>query len=136
MSTYPPPAAPPLVTIGDISCTEDQVITPSGVRPIGEVSWGFTNMSHTWQTVPTWAAVCAIVGFFFVCVFSLLFLLAKEDKTGGQVQVVVQAPGFMHTAYLPVADPYHVLVPRVPSTVPAGQRALDCWAISPATGRK
>ena len=108
MSTYPPPAAPPLVTIGDISCTQDQVITPAGVRPIGEVTWSFTNMSHTWQTVPTWAAVCAIVGFFLVCVFSLLFLLAKEDKTGGWVQVTVQAPGFTHAVRLPVSDPYHV----------------------------
>jgi hypothetical protein len=107
VSSYPA-QAPPLVAIGDISCTQDQVITPTGTRPIGEVNWTFTNMSHTWQTIPTWAAVCAIVGFFFVCVFSLLFLLAKEDKTQGWVQVVVQSPGFMHSVQLPVYDPYHV----------------------------
>lgn len=29
---------------------------------------------------PTWAIVCAIVGFFVVCVLSLLFLIAKEDN--------------------------------------------------------
>jgi hypothetical protein len=103
-----PPQAPTLVTIGDISCTQDHVITPSGTRPIGEVSWTFTNMSHTWQTIPTWAAVCAVVGFFFVCVFSLLFLLAKEDKTEGWAQVVAQAPGFVHTVNLPVSSAYHV----------------------------
>jgi hypothetical protein len=107
VSSYPP-QAPPLVTIGDISCTQDQVITPSGTRPIGEVSWGFTNMSHTWRTIPTWAAVCAVVGFFVVCVFSLLFLLAKEDKTEGWVQVVVQGSGFVHAVNLPVTSPYHV----------------------------
>ena len=31
--------------------------------------------------IPTWAVVCAIVGFFIVCVLSLLFLIAKEDNT-------------------------------------------------------
>jgi hypothetical protein len=103
-----PLQAPTLVTIGDISCTPDHVITPSGTRPIGEVSWTFTNMSHTWRTIPTWAVVCAIVGFFFVCFLSLLFLLAKEDKTEGWVQVGVQGPGFTHTAHLPVTSPYHV----------------------------
>ncbi len=99
---------PPLVSIGDIYCTQDQVVTPAGARPIGEVSWTFTNMSHTWQTTPTWAVVCAVVGFFLVCFLSLLFLIAKEDKTQGWVQVTVQAPGFMHTTQLPVYAAYHV----------------------------
>jgi hypothetical protein len=108
VSTYPAPAPPPLVTIGDIACTEDQVITPSGTTPIRGLTWTFTNMSHTWQTVPTWAAVCAIVGFFFVCFLSLLFLLAKEDKTQGWVQVNVQGNGFMHAVSLPVYSPYQV----------------------------
>lgn len=31
--------------------------------------------------IPTWAVVCAIVGFFIVCVLSLLFLIAKDDNT-------------------------------------------------------
>lgn len=31
--------------------------------------------------IPTWAIVCAIVGFFIVCVLSLLFLIAKDDNT-------------------------------------------------------
>jgi hypothetical protein len=99
---------PPLVAIGDISCTQDQVITPAGTRPIGEVTWTFTNMSHTWQSIPTWAVVCAIVGFFFVCFLSLLFLIAKEDKASGWVHVAVEAPGFMHGVQLPVYAPHHV----------------------------
>jgi hypothetical protein len=100
--------SPPLVAIGDISCTRDEVITPSGTRPIREVSWTFTNMAHSWQSIPTWAVVCAIVGFFFVCFLSLLFLLAKEQKTQGWVQVTVQGPGFMHTTQLPVYTPHQV----------------------------
>ena len=31
--------------------------------------------------IPTWAVICAIVGFFIVCVLSLLFLIAKDDNT-------------------------------------------------------
>lgn len=96
------PAQPALVVIGDISCTQEHVFTPSGTRPIGEVTWTFTDLSRSWQAIPTWAVVCAIAGFFIVCVFSLLFLLAKEDRTEGWVQVVAQAPGFAHTVQLPV----------------------------------
>jgi hypothetical protein len=103
-----PPQEPPLVTIGDIACTREEAITPSGTRPIGEVTWTFTNLSQTWQTTPTWAVICAIAGFFVVCVFSLFFLLAKEDKTQGWVQVAVQAPGFVHTTWLPVYSAHQV----------------------------
>src|SRR5687768_138389 len=31
--------------------------------------------------IPTWAIICTIVGFFIVCVLSLLFLIAKEENT-------------------------------------------------------
>ena len=102
-----PLQAPPLVTIGDIHCTQAQVITPSGTRPIGEVTWTFANMSHTWRTIPTWAVVCAIA-FAVFCLLGLLFLLAKEDKTRGWVQVTAQAPGLAHTVQLPVYSPYEV----------------------------
>jgi hypothetical protein len=103
VSTYPP-----LVSIGDISCTQEHVITPQGTQPVGEVTWTFTDMSQTSQEIPTWAVICAIVGFFFVCFFSLLFLLAKETKTTGWVQVTIQAPGFAHTTQLPVYGAYQV----------------------------
>jgi hypothetical protein len=102
------PAQATLVAIGDIYCTQQQVITPSGTKPIGEVNWAFTDMSRTSQAIPTWAIVCTIVGFFIVCAFSLFFLLVKEDRTEGWVQVVVQGPEFMHTAYVPVYNPQHV----------------------------
>jgi hypothetical protein len=102
-----PLQAPPLVAIGDISCTQDEVITPSGTGPIGELTWTFTNMSQTWRTIPTWAVVCAVV-FAVFCLLGLLFLLAKEDKTQGWVQITVQAPGFVHTVQLPVYTPYQV----------------------------
>jgi hypothetical protein len=94
---------PILVTIGDISVTATTVYTPSGSRPLGELSWTFTDMSVTSQAIPTWAIVCAIV-FFVFCFLGLLFLLAKEDKTQGSVQVTAHGPGFVHTSTIPVSS--------------------------------
>ena len=93
--------APVMVTIGDIACTPVMVITPSGQAPIGSVVWSYTDMSRTTRSIPTWAIVCAVV-FFFFCLLGLLFLLAKEDRTEGSVQVVVQGQGFLHQVQLPV----------------------------------
>jgi len=90
-----------LVTIGDIVCTQNEVITPSGRAPIGGVVWSFTDMSRTTRFIPTWAIVCTVI-FFFFCLLGLLFLLAKEDRTEGSVQVVVQGQGFLHQVQLPV----------------------------------
>jgi hypothetical protein len=107
--TFPPnPDAlmsgePVMVTIGDISVTSTTVYTPSGSRPLSEVSWTFTDLSTTSQGIPTWAIVCAIV-FFLFCFLGLLFLLAKEDKTQGSVQVTVHGPGFVHTSTIPVTS--------------------------------
>ena len=92
-----------LVTIGDIACTPAEVITPSGRQPIGSVTWTFTDMSVTTSAIPTWAIVCTIV-FFIFCLLGLLFLLVKEERTAGSVQVVVQGRGFLHTVQLPVGN--------------------------------
>jgi hypothetical protein len=96
-----------LVTIGDIACTADSVITPSASRPIREVTWTFTDMSRTTEGIPTWAIVMAIV-FFIVCFLGLLFLLARETRTEGFVQITVQSPGFLHAVQLPVSSPTQV----------------------------
>jgi hypothetical protein len=67
------------------------------------VQWTFTDMSQTSAAIPTWAIVCAIV-FFVLCFLGLLFLLAKEDKTAGSVQVTVHGQGFVHTTTIPVSS--------------------------------
>ncbi len=97
------PGEQTMVTIGDISVTSTTVYTPSGSRPLGEVQWTFTDMSQTSQAIPTWAIVCAVV-FFLLCFLGLLFLLAKEDKTAGSVQVTVHGQGFVHTTTIPVSS--------------------------------
>jgi hypothetical protein len=101
------PTEPVLVTIGDISVTQSTVYTPSGSRPLNEVSWNVADMSVTTQAIPTWAIICAVV-FFLMCFLGLLFLLAKEDRTVGAMQVTVSGPGFVYTSSIPVYNPAQV----------------------------
>lgn len=98
-----PPQEPMLVSIGDIGVTQSWVVTPSGTRPVGSVTWLFTDMSRTTQAIPAWAIVCAIL-FFVFCLLGLLFLLVKETRTDGFIQVVVQGPRLVHTTQLPVSS--------------------------------
>jgi hypothetical protein len=99
---------PMLVTIGDIGANTAWVVTPSGTCPTREAHWMFTDMSRTIQKIPAWAIVCAII-FFLFCFLGLLFLLAKEERTEGYVQVVVQGPRLVHTVQLPVWSPAQVM---------------------------
>lgn len=109
---YPPETAPgwaaaPLVQIGDIAVTADQVHTPYGNRPVGQVTWAVNDLSRTYRVIPTWAIVCAVIGFFFVFL-GLLFLLVKEDRTDGIIQVTALAPGFSYTTSVPVRSTFQV----------------------------
>lgn len=92
---------PTLVTIGDIVVSRSWVVTPTGTKPRREVSWSATPLYQSSQVIPPWAVVCAVI-FFFACLLGLLFLLVKEERTSGHVQVMVQAPGFVHSCYVPV----------------------------------
>lgn len=47
--------------------------------------------------------MCAVL-FFVFCLLGLLFLLVKEERTAGQIQVTAQAPGFLHVCYIPVGS--------------------------------
>jgi hypothetical protein len=111
LPSVPPVARPPqeqmLVTMGDIGVTQSWVVTPSGTRPIGTVTWLFTDMSRTTQSIPAWAIVCAIL-FSIFFLLGLLFLLAKETRTEGFVQIVVQGPRLVHTTQLPVSSPQQI----------------------------
>jgi hypothetical protein len=96
-----PSGEPVLVTIGDINVTASSVHTPSGTVPISDATWTVNDMTTTTQGIPTWAIVLAIV-LFLACFLGLLFLLVKEEKTAGAVQVTVQSRGFVHTSQIPV----------------------------------
>lgn len=100
--------APVLVTIGDIACTGEEVITPSGRAPIAGTTWTFTDMSRTDRTIPAWAIVLTVL-FVWFCFLGLLFLLVKEERTTGWAQVTVQGRGLMHVTQVPVNTPMVVM---------------------------
>ncbi|MGE3288799.1 MAG: hypothetical protein AB7J32_22230 [Pseudonocardia sp.] len=104
----PVPPEPFLVSFGDIGVTSNWVVTPSGRVPVRQAQFLFTDLSHTTSTIPAWAIVLAIV-FFLFCLLGLLFLLVKEERTGGWVQIVVTGPGLAHTTQLPVSSPQQVM---------------------------
>lgn len=110
----PATAEPAIVTVGDIAVSQSWVSTPSGARPRSEVTWTVTPMYQTTEGIPTWAIVCAVL-FFLLCLLGLLFLLVKEQRTTGYVQVTVQAPNFIHVCYIPVSSPMqaHDVLSRV-----------------------
>jgi hypothetical protein len=105
----PPGVAPmggaPLLSIGDITVMGDQIITPAGTMPLRGAVWNATDMSHTEEKIPTYAIVLAIV-FFVFCLLGLLFLLMKEKKTTGYIQVTVTSGGRHHSTMIPSYGPH------------------------------
>jgi hypothetical protein len=101
----PDPAAPVLVQIGDIRVTQSAVLTPAGWCPTRGANWNVVERVYPRSKIPTWAIVLAIVGFFCLTIFSLLFLLAKETVYEGFVEVWVQNGQFQYVTRVPVNGP-------------------------------
>ena len=93
---------PPLVTIGDIVCSEHYVVTPQGAYPIAGSTWTVSNYVTVGERIPTYAIVLAVV-FAMFCLLGLLFLLIKERTQQGVIQVHVHGHGFAWTTQIPVA---------------------------------
>jgi hypothetical protein len=102
-----PASEPVLVTIGDIACTRTKVITPGGTRPLAGTTWSVSNNTMTTSSVSTLGVVLCIV-FFLFCLLGLLFLLMKDTRTTGYVQVSVQGDGLYHAVQIPVSAPFAV----------------------------
>ncbi|EGE42284.1 hypothetical protein ACIQUZ_04430 [Streptomyces griseus] len=95
----------PMLTIGDITVMSDAIVTPSGVMPLKGAVWTATDMSRTEEKIPTHAVVLAIV-FALFCLIGLLFLLMKEKRTTGFVQVTVTSGGRHHSTMIPAMGPH------------------------------
>ena len=104
----PPPPAATLVTVGDIACTADRVLTPAGSAPLQRTVWIVSNATTTTEAIPTWAIVMTVL-FVWFCLLGLLFLLVKERTTTGYVQVSVQGEGLYHATQIPVSSPTAVV---------------------------
>lgn len=93
---------PPLVVIGEIAVTSNWLVTPAGTVPLAGAEFFVTDFTRVEQKTPTWAIVLAIVGFFFVFILSLLFLLARESRLTGYVQVTVRNGHLQYQSNIPV----------------------------------
>jgi hypothetical protein len=78
--------------------------TPTGVLPLAGATWYVTDHWQREEKIASWAIVCAILGFFCLTIFSLLFLLIKETRYHGMVQVTVTSGGHQYVARIPVVD--------------------------------
>ncbi|MBO4164935.1 hypothetical protein [Micromonospora antibiotica] len=112
---YPPHFTPPLpgamggqqpvaVQIGEIMVTPPVIRTPTGVLPLAGATWYVADYWQREEKIASWAIVCAILGFFCLTIFSLLFLLIKETRHHGTVQVTVTNGGHQYVARIPVVD--------------------------------
>ncbi|MYQ77959.1 MULTISPECIES: hypothetical protein [unclassified Streptomyces] len=104
-----PGAAPtgggaPVLSIGDITVMSGSIVTPSGTMPLRGAVWTATDMSRTEEKIPPVAIVLAII-FALFCLIGLLFLLMKQKRTTGFVQVTVTSAGRHHSTMIPAYAP-------------------------------
>lgn len=99
----PPAADQILLTIGDIGVSRHWVVTPNGSAPLAGSTWIARDMSRTESKIPTWAIVMAIL-FALLCLLGLFFLLVKEQKTTGYVEVSVQQGQLHHVTQIPLSN--------------------------------
>ncbi|MEM9132902.1 MAG: hypothetical protein AAF962_18570 [Actinomycetota bacterium] len=92
--------------VGDIGVTADSIVTYRGTAPLAGSSWLVLDHSRVENKIPLWAIILAVI-FFSLCFLGLLFLLIKEDKVAGYVEVRVQSGEFWHATHIPVVDPGH-----------------------------
>ncbi|WP_330298186.1 hypothetical protein [Streptomyces sp. NBC_00503] len=92
------------LSLGDITIAGDQIITPSGNMPLRGAIWNATDFSRTEEKIPAHAIVLAVI-FFLFCLLGLLFLLMKERRTTGYIQITVNSGGRHHSTMIPAVDP-------------------------------
>jgi hypothetical protein len=97
-----------LGTIGDISFSQHWVATPAGTHPIKGTVWTVTDMSHYSESISAVGVVLCII-FVWFCLLGLLFLLMKDRRYTGYVQVTVQGNGFYHSTMIPAGGPLAIV---------------------------
>ncbi|WP_432159607.1 hypothetical protein [Streptomyces sp. NRRL F-5630] len=108
----PGPGAPhhggpaPLLAIGDIIVTQTEITTPAGTMPLKGSVWNASDLSHTEEKISQTGIVLAIILGILLCGLGLLFLLMKERKTSGFIQVTVTSAGRHHSTMVPALGPW------------------------------
>jgi hypothetical protein len=99
-----PTTEPVVAQFGEIEVTSTTVRTPAGQFPLRGCRWDVSDQWTAEQKIPTWAIVLAVVGFFCLTLFSLLFLLAKETVYRGVVQVRVSNGPYSYVTRIAVTN--------------------------------
>lgn len=99
---YAPRSTQDTVSIADIQIDNQFVYTPVGQMRRDQTRWTISDTRPRPPRVPSWAIACAILLFFCVGPFSLLFLLAKE--TYGETTTVRLSDGAI--VYIAQIDTY------------------------------
>jgi hypothetical protein len=86
--------------IGDIGVSPHWVVTPNGTAPLATSQWIVRDGTHVEEKMPAYAIVLAII-FFLACLLGLLFLLIKERKVVGFVEVTVRSGDVYHVTQIP-----------------------------------
>lgn len=92
----PPPPEQPLARIGDIVVSQNWVSTPVGAAPLAGSQWFTREQAFPVRRIPSWAIVAAILTAIFFLI-GLLFLLVRETRWEGYVEVTVQADTLTYT---------------------------------------
>jgi hypothetical protein len=93
-----------VVEVGDIAVSPQWVYLPGGGQyPLRNSMWELTDQVQEVTEIPPYAVVLAVI-FFAVFMLGLLFLLIKEYRVQGVVQVVAEGEGFVHVTQVPVAS--------------------------------
>jgi hypothetical protein len=99
------PAAERIVgQLGEIQVTTAMVRTPSGQFPLRGSSWRVSDATHIEQKIPTWAFVLAFVLALCSAGLSFLFLIIRETRYTGAIEVWVGHGRLTYTARIPVSS--------------------------------
>ncbi len=105
----PPPrfavGEPVVARFGRITVTDTMVRTSTRVFALRGSVWRTFDYWQRRRVTPDWAVVLAVLGFFVVPFVSLLFLLVKEERVSGVLQVAVWDGVRQHAVDLPVRSP-------------------------------
>lgn len=106
MSTIEPTSLPSadtehvMVSFGDIHLTKHWLVTPQGTRELAGTQVFVADFTTQTRVIPGWAIVLAVLGFFFF-LLGLFFLLVRETRTTGFLQVTVSNDGFTYQSAIP-----------------------------------
>ncbi len=100
-----PAGAPYLAVFGPIRVTPTTVMTPTGTFPLRGSTWLAEARGYVDRVTPVWAILVALLGFMVIPFVSLLFLLVKEDRWRGYVQVGVAYGDLRYAVRLPAESP-------------------------------